>query len=204
MSVKSGSERSVSSSPGASPAHFLITDGTEGLCEGAHRLSARLPSSGAHRFHCPSSHTTTARRPCICGTTLSAASVATPSSTASASTTAAAAAAGAVAGSEAGAAAASPEAVMESPNDRNDRALRVATGWYSSHLPADSPPVVLVTHIPLSSLFFPRDQTRIPGPGRLQRRPEDITIHLGWFKRDTTSGGRFACAALVRVPWALA
>ena len=75
---------------------------------------------------------------------------------------------------------------MESPNDRNDRALRVATAWYSSHLPADSPPVVLVTHIPLSSLFFPRDQKRIPGPGRLQRRvlvterqPDDIIIVVG-------------------------
>ncbi|GLI66006.1 hypothetical protein VaNZ11_009617 [Volvox africanus] len=34
----------------------------------------------------------------------------------------------------------------ESPNDRNDRALRVATMWYSERIPQDKVPVILLTN----------------------------------------------------------
>ena len=34
----------------------------------------------------------------------------------------------------------------ESPNDRNDRAIRKAAWWYSTHLPANAPPVILITN----------------------------------------------------------
>ncbi|GIL78962.1 hypothetical protein Vretifemale_8329 [Volvox reticuliferus] len=34
----------------------------------------------------------------------------------------------------------------ESPNDRNDRALRVATKWYSERIPQDKVPVILLTN----------------------------------------------------------
>jgi len=34
----------------------------------------------------------------------------------------------------------------ESPNDRNDRAIRVVAAWYTAHLPADGPSVLLLSN----------------------------------------------------------